>query len=149
MAVKDRRRELGILLSLGERKWRLVAQYAVEIGVIALLALGISVLAGREISQRAGNTLLANQVSSAAKAPAAQNGTGTGTAGSGATGAAGAAADSTVQTVKPIDKINVVMEAGDVGKVAGVGLGIALAAVLIPGTSIVRTSPRAILAKGD
>jgi hypothetical protein len=33
--------------------------------------------------------------------------------------------------------------------VAGVGLGIGLAAVIIPGISIVRTNPRSILAKGD
>jgi hypothetical protein len=67
MAVKDRRKELGILLSLGERKWRLVAQHAIEIGAIALLAFGFSVLAGQAISQKAGNALLSNQVASAAK----------------------------------------------------------------------------------
>ena len=145
MAVKDRRKELGILLSLGERKWRLVAQHAVEIGAIALLALGFSVLAGQAISQQAGNALLSNQVASAPKSAVAQPGAG----GLGATGAASASADSTVQTVKPIDKIKVVMQAGDVGKVAGVGLGIGLAAVLVPGASILRTSPRSILAKGD
>ena len=147
MAVKDRRKELGILLSLGERKWRLVAQQVVEIGAIALLALGFSVLAGQAISQQAGNALLSSQVASAAKntAPAARPAP----AGGGVAGAAGASADSAVQTVKPIDKIKVVMQAGDIGKLAGVGLGIGLAAVLIPGTSIVRTSPRTILAKGD
>ncbi|OOR49062.1 permease, partial [Bacillus mycoides] len=42
LSIKARRKEMGILLSIGEKKWKLMAQFVVEVVCIAILAFGLS-----------------------------------------------------------------------------------------------------------
>ncbi|WP_412543862.1 ABC transporter permease [Longispora sp. K20-0274] len=145
MAIKERRQELGILLSLGERKWKLVGQHLVEVVAVAVLALGFSVLVGQALSQYAGDALLGREVAAAAEKQADQGGS---MAGGGRVTIARSIGSADPGPTKPIDRISVSLEAAEVGRVAGVGLGIALLATILPGLSILKLNPRTILMKG-
>ncbi|MBD0739354.1 ABC transporter permease [Streptomyces sp. CBMA29] len=124
LTVKERRAELGMLLALGERKWKLIGQHTVEVTVLLLPALGVAALAGQSLAHRAGETLLARE----------QYG--------------GAASDKGGTPAAPADTLaapDIRMSAGDLGKVAGIGLGIALVSTVLPGVGILRLHPRSIL----
>lgn len=133
LTVKERRAELGMLLALGERKWKLIGQHTVEVTVLLVPALGVAALAGQSLAHRAGETLLAReQYGGAASRP--------GTASHPGTAPHEAAALDDTPAVPDIR-----MSAGDLGKVAGIGLGIALVSTVLPGVGILRMHPRSIL----
>ena len=61
MWIKQRTREVGILLSIGISKSKIVLQYVVEILFIAIIAFGLSYFSGSTIAQGASD-LIFNQV---------------------------------------------------------------------------------------
>ncbi|MGI8277582.1 ABC transporter permease [Bacillus mycoides] len=141
LSIKARRKEMGILLSIGEKKWKLMAQFVVEVVCIAILAFGLSITTGAKISQFIGNNLLSSEIATAGEETnTSQNGT-----------VMVAGPGGTVQNQKedPIDKINVSVTGEDVGKMGGVGLAIAILATLLPALSILRLNPKQILLKDE
>ncbi|MDM5193805.1 ABC transporter permease [Bacillus hominis] len=141
LSIKTRRKEMGILLSIGEKKWKLMAQFVVEVVCIAILAFGLSITTGTKVSQYIGDNLLSNEVATASEErDTPQNGT---VMMSGPGG--------TVQNQKedPIDKIDVSVTGEDVGKMGGIGLAIAILATLLPALSILRLNPKQILLKDE
>ncbi|PFD41931.1 permease [Bacillus cereus] len=141
LSIKTRRKEMGILLSIGEKKWKLMAQFVVEVVCIAILAFGLSVSTGAKVSQYIGDNLLSSEIATASEETnTPQNGT---VMMSGPGG--------TVQNQKedPIDKIDVSVTGEDVGKMGGIGLAIAILATLLPALSILRLNPKQILLKDE
>lgn len=141
LSIKTRRKEMGILLSIGEKKWKLMAQFVVEVVCIAILAFGLSITTGAKVSQYIGDNLLSSEVATASEETnTPQNGT---VMMSGPGG--------TVQNQKedPIDKIDVSVTGEDVGKMGGIGLAIAILATLLPASSILRLNPKQILLKDE
>ncbi|QUG84251.1 ABC transporter permease [Bacillus nitratireducens] len=141
LSIKARRKEMGILLSIGEKKWKLMAQFVVEVVCIAILAFGLSITTGAKISQFIGNNLLSSEIATAGEETnTPQNGT-----------VMVAGPGGTVQNQKedPIDKINVSVTGEDVGKMGGIGLAIAILATLLPALSILRLNPKQILLKDE
>ncbi|OTW76101.1 permease [Bacillus thuringiensis serovar cameroun] len=141
LSIKTRRKEMGILLSIGEKKWKLMAQFVVEVVCIAILAFGLSITTGAKVSQYIGDNLLSSEVATASEETnTPQNGT---VMMSGPGG--------TVQNQKedPIDKIDVSVTGEDVGKMGGIGLAIAILATLLPALSILRLNPKQILLKDE
>ncbi|MED1411162.1 MULTISPECIES: ABC transporter permease [Bacillus] len=141
LSIKARRKEMGILLSIGEKKWKLMAQFVVEVVCIAILAFGLSVSTGAKVSQYIGDNLLSSEIATASEeTDIPQNGTvmmpGPG---------------GTLQNQKedPIDKIDVSVTGEDVGKMGGIGLAIAILATLLPALSILRLNPKQILLKDE
>jgi len=119
LQIRERRAELGVLLAMGEKKWKLIGQHAVEVAAAALPAVALAVLAGRLAGQPTGDALLGrpdDKPTSTARAPDAK-----------------------------IAPLTVRVEPTAVGKVAGIGLGISLVATVIPGIGILRLHPRSIL----
>lgn len=112
LTIRERRDELGMLLALGERRWKLIGQHTVEVAVLLVPALALAALAGQSFAQQAGETLLAREQHA---------------------------------TSPPETRPEVRMEAADLGRVAGIGLGIALVATVVPGIGILRLHPRSIL----
>lgn len=123
LQIRERRAELGVLLSMGEKKWKLIAQHAVEVAAVALPAVALAALAGSLAGQAAGDALLGGHNDKPVAAAGAQD--------------AGIAPP----TVR--------VEPATVGKVAGIGLGISLVSTVIPGIGILRLHPRSILADTD
>ncbi|RAN78434.1 ABC transporter permease [Bacillus sp. SRB_331] len=141
LSIKARRKEMGILLSIEEKKWKLMAQFVVEVVCIAILAFGLSITTGAKISQFIGNNLLSSEIATAGEETnTSQNGT-----------VMVAGPGGTVQNQKedPIDKINVSVTGEDVGKMGGIGLAIAILATLLPALSILRLNPKQILLKDE
>ena len=141
LSIKARRKEMGILLSIGEKKWKLMAQFVVEVVCIAILAFGLSLTTGAKVSQFVGDNLLSSEVATAGEeTDTSQNGT-----------VMVAGPGGTVQNQKedPIDKINVSVTGEDVGKMGGIGLAIAILATILPALSILRLNPKQILLKDE
>ncbi|MFE5841313.1 ABC transporter permease [Streptomyces niveus] len=108
LTIKERRDELGMLLALGEKKWKLIGQHTVEVTALLLPALAVAALAAQSFAEEAGETLLAREERTAS-----------------------------------LPEMR--MEAADLGRVAGIGLGISLVATVVPGVGILRLHPRSIL----
>ncbi|MFE4258023.1 FtsX-like permease family protein [Streptomyces sp. NPDC056883] len=145
LAVKQRRTEYGVLLAIGEKKSKLIAQQVLEIVAVAVIAIGVSALVAPKLTQSAGQALLGKEASAAErkldswKPPAL-----------GSTGLDQGIDpnDKPVENADPIDKITVALDPADLATVGGVGLGIGLLATAVPAASVLRLSPRTILTKG-
>ncbi|GAB2880642.1 ABC transporter permease [Streptomyces mayteni] len=146
LAVRQRRREFGVLLAMGERRWRLVAQQAVETLVVAVLAVGLVSVVAESLTQRAGAALLSDEAAAAQREidawqppPPGSTGLGEGIDPN----------DAPVENADPIDEITVRLDPAALATVAGVGLGLGALATAIPAAAVLRLSPRAILTKGN
>ncbi|OUB79409.1 ABC transporter permease [Bacillus wiedmannii] len=140
LSIKGRRKEMGILLSIGEKKWKLMAQLVVEVVCVAVLAFGLSVTTGSKVSQLIGDNLLSSEIATASEEKdESQNRSVT----IGSTGK--------IQNEKedPIDKIDVSVTGKDIGKMGGIGLIIAILATILPALSILRLNPKQILLKDE
>ncbi|GAA5208566.1 ABC transporter permease [Streptomyces thinghirensis] len=142
--LRERRGELGILLSLGEKKPRLLGQHLVEVVACAVVAIALAGLGSQFVSDAIGNKLLAGEVESANEEaeneslqPDYSDPSGMGKQG-------GDQPD-----IDPIDSLDVRLGPADIAKVGATGLGIAALATLVPGTRVLRLNPRDILTKGD
>jgi len=141
LSIKGRRKEMGILLSIGEKKWKLMAQFVVEVVCIAILAFGLSITTGAKVSQYMGDNLLSSEIAIASEETAPpQNGT---------VMVSGPGGTLQNQKEDPIDKIDVSVTGEDVGKMGGIGLAIAIIATLLPALSILRLNPKQILLKDE
>ncbi|MFJ6209485.1 ABC transporter permease [Lysinibacillus sp. NPDC092081] len=142
LSIKARRKEMGILLSIGEKKWKLMAQFVVEVVCIAILAFGVSLTTGAKVSQFIGNSLLSNEIATASEEEDnPQNG--------GVVMVSGPGGTLQNETEDPIDKIDVSVTGEDLGKMGGIGLVIAILAALLPALSILRLNPKQILLKDE
>ncbi|WP_270344306.1 MULTISPECIES: ABC transporter permease [Bacillus] len=141
LSIKGRRKEMGILLSIGEKKWKLMAQFVIEVVCIAILAFGLSLTTGAKVSQYIGDNLLSSEIAIASEETApTQNGT---------VMVSGPGGTLQNQKEDPIDKIDVSVTGEDVGKMGGIGLTIAIIATLLPALSILRLNPKQILLKDE
>ncbi|MQS37319.1 ABC transporter permease [Streptomyces katsurahamanus] len=146
-SLRERRKELGILLSLGEKKPKLLGQHLVEVVACAVIAVGLASAGSQFLSETMGGRMLAGEVSSAKDSAANVD---NGPDPSAVTGAGGAIPlTEDAPEVEPIDSLDVRLGAADIAKVGATGLGIAVLATLIPGARVLRLNPRDILTKGD
>ncbi|MES9695463.1 ABC transporter permease [Bacillus toyonensis] len=141
LSIKGRRKEMGILLSIGEKKWKLMAQFVVEVVCIAILSFGLSITTGAKVSQYIGDNLLSSEVATASEE--------TNTPQNGTVMMSGPGGNVQNQKEDPIDKIDVSVTGEDVGKMGGIGLAIALLATLLPAFSILHLNPKQILLKDE
>lgn len=56
--LRDRKHELGIYLSLGEAKWKVITQIVIEVFVIAFVAISISLVTGTMIAKATSSQMI-------------------------------------------------------------------------------------------
>ncbi|MFE9923436.1 ABC transporter permease [Streptomyces sp. NPDC005774] len=145
LAVKQRRKEYGVLLAMGEKKGKLIAQQALEIVAVAALAIGLSSLFTQSLTQSASRSLLGREAAAARHKldswqPPAPGSTGIDQGID--------PNDKPVENADPIDSIDVRLDPAALATVGGVGLGLGLLATAVPAASVLRLTPRTILTKG-
>lgn len=141
--VKDRRYEMGVLLSLGASKINVIGQVFAElmlIGSIAFVAsLGTSTVLAKSMSQG----LLNSQIASSQQQSENNFGRpGTTPGGGGQQGRRGGATSNSSET---ISSININASVADYLILFGVGYGIIILSLLLPSWNIVKYQPKTIL----
>ncbi|MGM1045691.1 MAG: ABC transporter permease [Bacillota bacterium] len=139
LTIKERRKELGILLAIGEKKGKLIGQLLVEVLCIAALAFSFSIFTGGTVSQKMGDSLLQKEVISSEEEQQGANNPGFMFEMNNDQG----------QDVDPIDNIDISVTSQDLLKLGGLGLLIAILSTILPALSILRVNPKDILLKDE
>ncbi|MGX7418427.1 FtsX-like permease family protein [Carnobacterium gallinarum] len=154
MTIRERKYEMGVLLSLGEKRWKLIAQFFTEIFVIFLVAMCVAGVSGKFVGNVVGQQLLDQQTTETTTSSTdtnSQNGGQPGQGGPGGNqrgggmGGFGNLGATNAATAKKIDELNITVSTADLVKLGGIGLGICFLSILISSVGIVRLQPKKIL----
>lgn len=155
MWVRERMYETGVLLSLGESKWKVAAQYVCEVLLVAVVACTLSIFSGMFISQKLGDLLVAqnNQSSQATQTDTGAPGMDeTGMPGGKGMGGRGGRFDfmgeqAGINRAQTIDSLTVSVGWKTIARLYGIGLLLVLAATVIPAALVMRYKPKSIFTR--
>lgn len=160
MSIRERKYEIGVLLSLGESRGKVILQFFSEIMVCMLFALGIAAVSGNLVGNAVGNQLLNqqtettnnNQVNAQEnEGPSGEQG---GTNGrpdggnqpsGGPGGGRGMNMSAAFSQSSEIKDLKISVQPMEILSLAGIGLGISLFSILISSAGILRLNPKKIL----
>lgn len=137
--MKDRKYEIGVLLSLGEQKTKIAFQYVFEMLLIGYVAFAIGIFASQTIANDIGNTLISNMSEETVSEEGIANNTRRGRA----------AAENIDLNVAVIDEIDVKVNNTEIILMYVIGSSIIIGASLIPSYYISRYQPKIILSSGN
>ncbi|MGJ6436243.1 ABC transporter permease [Listeria monocytogenes] len=150
MQVRDRKYEMGVLLAIGEKRGKLIAQFFVEILIVALVSFGLAAASSHYVAQLAGNQLLAQQNSSTNETTTStENRCPGGGGGQGGPGGFGQSVSNLTKNTEQIKELDIQVTLEDMLKMGGIGIGIAFISVLLPATLVLRMNPKTILTKQE
>lgn len=133
--IQGRIHETGILLSIGISKLNIIAQYILELIIIAFFAFGLSLFSGKAIAQNIGDQLVAQAREDGTRSLYQSGGFQMG-------------ADPETSTLgTTIEELDVTVSMSEMVFVWVSGVGIIVCAVAIASSSIIRLKPREILSK--
>ncbi|TDL78897.1 ABC transporter permease [Peribacillus frigoritolerans] len=147
MSIRERKYEMGVLLAIGEKKWKLACQFLFEILIVAVLALGVSSFSGQAVAKQFGDQLLSQELTQTEETASNPASFGGGRGGMGMGGPIGM--QQSAAEADPIDELQIEVTGKDLGILFGIGLLIAIISALIPALSILRLQPKTILTKQD
>jgi putative ABC transport system permease protein len=124
--MKNRKFEVGVLLSLGERKLKIVTQMMIEILVTVIIGFSLSLAVGNLAAIKIGGVMFDSQ-----KISATSN----------------VADSSTGKTYSTVSNINISVTSNDIAGLYLAGILIALISAATPIVSVMRYNPKSILAK--
>ncbi|MEG0295290.1 MAG: ABC transporter permease [Clostridium sp.] len=144
LSIKDRTNEIGILMSLGEKRSKIISQLIVEVILVLTLSIGVSAVLGNTISDVVGNKLVQNEISTQEEESTGMPGMNQGqNREPGKFNQSNMAATN----VEVIDELDISMSGSDFGKMATISFVLAIIATLIPSIAIMRLNPKTILSK--
>ncbi|EIA7949044.1 ABC transporter permease [Listeria monocytogenes] len=150
MQVRDRKYEMGVLLAIGEKRGKLIAQFFVEILIVALVSFGLAAASSHYVAQLAGNQLLAQQNSSTNETTTSTENRGPGGGGGqGGPGGFGQSVRNLTKNTEQIKELDIQVTLEDMLKMGGIGIGIAFISVLLPAALVLRMNPKTILTKQE
>lgn len=147
LTIRERRGEIGILMSMGEKRAKIIGQFFVELLIVMLLSVGIASASGNVVGNVVGQQLLTSQTSKTTEdATTNQMGQGPGnmtTAGPRQGG--GNPFRQSQAEVKAIDKLKIKLTSQEIVLLACIALGIVSFAILVASLGIIRLNPKDIL----
>jgi putative ABC transport system permease protein len=63
LMIRERRYEIGVLLSLGEKRWKVIAQFFTELLVVLLIGIGVAGVGGKFVGDKLGESVISSQTS--------------------------------------------------------------------------------------
>ena len=139
--VKDRRYEMGVLLSLGALRSSILGQIFIELVLVGTIGFAASLGTSQLLAQKMGDALLQQQVTASQQTDSSTSGRGL-FAGGGVARFLGGSRQSNVQPIKTIDVSAGVQE---YALLFGIGYLILIVSMILPGINILRYQPKTIL----
>lgn len=143
MSIRERKYEMGVLMAIGEKRWKLIGQFLTEILIVAVIAIGLASVTGNLVANQLGNQLLSQQISSSTDSTQTASGQMPGG------GMGGKMFGHSSSNVDIIDSLNVAVSINDMLILGGIGILIAIIATLLPSISVLRLHPKTILTKQE
>lgn len=141
LSLKDRRYEIGVLMSMGESRFKIISQLLVETMIVACIAFSISTFTGNVVAQKIGTNLLQNEINATEKQKNSQPSS---------SGAVMIGPGGTInENVDAIDKIDIGVSSSDLQKLYLIGFLIVTLATTVPTILILRFNPKTILLKNE
>lgn len=150
LSIRERKYEIGVLLSLGESRLKVISQFFVEMFICMIFALGIAAASGNIVGNAVGNQLLSQQTTSQNADGQEANATGNGgpggrqMPGGGPSGGGQMGGNPFTQT-EEIQELNISVQPTEILSLAGIGLGISLFSIVLSSVGIMRLNPKKIL----
>lgn len=148
LSIRERKYEIGVLLSLGESRGKVISQFFVEIFVCMVFALGIAAASGNVVGNAVGNQLLSQQTTAQnedGQANAAGNNGGPGQGQMPGGGRGGQMGSNPFTKTEEITELNITVKPIEIASLAGIGLGISLFSIVLSSAGILRLNPKKIL----
>lgn len=156
LTIRERRYEIGVLLSMGESRVKIILQFFSEIIICMIVALVIASFSGNIVGNVVGQQLITQQTTSTqtdtnTNQPGGNNQAGgnqpggnapTGNRGGGKMGALGAGS---TETAAKIDKLNIKVQPKELLWLTGLGIIISFVSILLSSVGILRLQPKKIL----
>lgn len=152
-SLKDRNYEIGVLLSLGEKKKKIIGQFIIELVIIASAAFVLSIGTSLFTSQKFADILIDNQSRSAevnSQSPMGGRGSSFNTNGNFTEKKdKGIGFLTGISSVDTIDEIDVSVTPKDVGLLFIIGYAIIFVSMIIPSIRILNSDPKDILSRRE
>lgn len=153
LSIKDRVNEIGIIMALGEKRVKIIAQFLSEIIIVLIVSICISSAFGNTISNAVSGILIQNEISTQQETTTGMSsfvgGQGSHQAPGGLSMSKGMGrfGASREENVEVMDELNIKTKLSDIGKMSLWSLLIAIVATIIPASFIMRFNPKTILSK--
>ncbi|KRL37095.1 ABC transporter permease [Liquorilactobacillus uvarum] len=156
LMIRERRYEIGVLLSLGEKRWKVIAQFFVEMAMIMVVSIAIAGFGGKFVGDAVGKQLVNQETSTTSVTANNSGGNSQGQTNNGGQpgennqqtpgkannrGSASQSASSTQQLKNLSTSISII----SLIQLAAFGLIIILLAIMIGSIGILRLQPKKIL----
>ncbi|MDI6682038.1 ABC transporter permease [Leuconostoc suionicum] len=150
LMIRERRHEIGVLMALGESKFKIVLQLFSELFAVLVLSLVIAGVAGNFVGNAVGKQLVSQQTTAtqSTSTGAGFGGGGQQPGGGGGTAPSGAARSgqtSMTASGSQVSTLKTKISAKSMAELGGLGLGIIAIAVVAGSTPIFRLKPKKIL----
>ncbi|WP_102692890.1 ABC transporter permease [Rummeliibacillus pycnus] len=159
LMIRERKYEIGVLLSLGEKRKKIISQFFTELLVVLVIALCIAGISGKFVGNVVGKQLLEQQATTTVSASYGQRGQGGSWQGGGPGqmqgqgeskngGAERAFANfgaSSAAEAKQIKNLTITLSLKELVELGGLGLAISFLAIIIASIGVMRMQPKKIL----
>ena len=154
LMIRERRYEIGVLLSLGESRWKIVAQFFAEMVMVLIVSVVLAGFGGKFVGNKLGDQLVSQQTTTATTTTSStsQQGQPGGGTPSGNTGGSkpsgnmpsggGQTGNASATTDTNLD-INVTVM--DLVELGGFGLAIMFLSIMLASGGILRLQPKKVL----
>lgn len=146
LSIRERRYEIGVLMSLGESRFKIIGQFFMELIFVTLVSLVIATAAGNFVGNILGNQLLSSSTSQTTSSQQASPGGDSKSSGEGGPGGQmGNMMAMATSSTKAVDDLNVKLTGTDIAKLGGIALLISFVSTILASIGIVRMKPKDIL----
>ncbi|PQC29142.1 ABC transporter permease [Enterococcus mundtii] len=145
ITIRERRHELGVLLSLGESRSKIVLQLFTEVAICMIVALGVASFSGNVVANAVGQQLLDQQTETSTNSPAEQQGDQMPGGGNRGPGGQPDGASNPFTVSEQVSDLEIAVQPAQLGLLAAVAFGISLLSVFLASIGILRLNPRKIL----
>ena len=165
LSIRERRYEIGVLMSLGENRIKIIGQFFMELFMVTVVSLIIASFAGNFVGNVLGNQLLSSSTSTeqttqksglngggpgqdtnSSDSNNSDSGQKSGVPGDGGgRGDMGNMVSMTTSSTQEIDDLDIKLTGTDVAKLGGIALLISFVSTILASIGIIRMKPKDIL----